>query len=79
MIRKRDRDLEPLSVLIKMLLNDTVESAFLFRDRDRPVTIPSLGVLNRPTSLTVLKRPQPSLTVLNRPLDSLEQITLKDG
>ena len=56
----------------------TSESAFLFRDRDRPVTVsspsrhypvtvPSLGVLNRPTSLSVLRRPQPSITVLNRP------------
>ncbi len=26
----------------------TVESAFLFRDRDQPITVPSLGVLNRP-------------------------------
>ena len=45
------------------------ESAFLFRDRDRYVTVPSLGVLNRPTSLSVLNRPKPSL----------EQITLKNG
>jgi hypothetical protein len=46
----------------------TAESAFLFRDREHPVTVPSLGVLNRPTSLSVLKRPQPSLTVLSRPV-----------
>ena len=53
----------------------TAESAFLPRDRDRPVTVPSpsrprpvtvpsLGVLNRPTSLSVLNRPKASLTVL---------------
>ena len=34
----------------------TAESAFLFRDRDHPVTGPSLGVLNRPASLSVLER-----------------------
>ena len=36
---------------------NTADKAFLFRDCDRPVTAPSLGVLNRPTSLSVLKRP----------------------
>ena len=49
-------------------LSHTAESVFLSRDRDRPVTVPSpsrhhpvtvpfLGVLNRPTSLSVLNRP----------------------
>ena len=36
---------------------DTAESKFLFRDHDRPITAPSLGVLNHQTSLTVLKIP----------------------
>ncbi len=43
----------------------TAESAFLFRYRDHPVTVPSLGVLNGPTSLIVLDRSKASLTVLS--------------
>ncbi len=32
--------------------------------RHHPVTVPSLGALNRSTSLSVLNRPKPSFTVL---------------
>ncbi len=42
-------------------------TAFLLRDRDHPVTVPSLGVLNRPTSLSVLNRSKASLTILKCP------------
>ena len=40
----------------------------MFRDRDHPVTVPSLGVLNRPASLTVRKLPYDSVPL---PLPSL--------
>jgi hypothetical protein len=59
-------------------LNTTAESEFLFRDRDRPVTIPSLGVLNLPTSLSVLNRPL-ALFILRTAKDALRRLkTLKD-
>ncbi len=47
----------------------TAESAFLSRHRHRLVIVPSLGVLNGLTSLTVL----------NRPLALFVLRTLKDG
>ena len=43
-----------VSIFRKIEIENTAVSAFLFHDR--PVSIPSLGVLNRPTSLTVLNR-----------------------
>ena len=51
---------------VPVLILHTAESAFLFPDRDRSVPVPSLGVLNRPRSLSVLNRPKATLTVLKR-------------
>ena len=62
----------------------------MFRDRDRPVTVPSpsrhhpvtlpsLGVLNRPTSLSVFNRPL-ALFVLRTLKDGLGRLrTVEDG
>ena len=48
-----------LGNFLKWMNNDgitTVKIAFLFRVRDHPVSVLSLGVLKRPTALSVLKR-----------------------
>ncbi len=70
-IEESDTDFPHLNILIELRLFDQNGhseirlSAFLFRDRDHPVTVSSLGVLNRPTSLSVLDRSKASLTVLS--------------
>ena len=48
-----------LGNFLKWINNDgitTVKIAFLLRVRDHPVSVLSLGVLKRPTALSVLKR-----------------------